>query len=380
MNLETWAHLWLQPAGFVSSLDSRQLPPACRICRPGVDLPDCLKVPASMHFEEDDMPVQPPPAPVAEAKRKAAPKGKAKAKSSVGNGFRKRCIVCQDPDKPCCEKNPYCKEDKVDVEGLRKDSKKNGWNEKFEHALQNDHALFRRFILDYQETCPKKGRGVPRAAYSKTRLQHILSTAKVTQEGFRMEKLDWFGFELFYAQKKFSAEQIRSKWQDAVQKYGVHDRLGDNPDYPERALVKVSDFVQGFNEKKNERRVLQESANDGSLLDDEKGTDQLRANSSAADWNAPLFDEDGDKEVRDRMREAVPKRRNSGASAASSNSPGPAGGTPANSSLSDLMVHRLRTREDLKSSFTSAVNQSYQRTRRRRAGEYLSARRLLSLL
>ena len=183
MNLETWVHLWLQPAGFVSSLDSRQLPPACRICRPGVDLPDCLKVPASMHFEEDDMPVQPPPAPVAEAKRKAAPKGKAKAKSSVGNGFRKRCIVCQDPDKPCCEKNPYCKEDKVDVEGLRKDSKKNGWNEKFEHALQNDHALFRRFILDYQETCPKKGRGgSAAAAYSKTRLQRILSTAKVISE------------------------------------------------------------------------------------------------------------------------------------------------------------------------------------------------------
>ena len=72
----------------------------------------------------------PPPHPKA-ANRKAKAKSKQKADKKSGRESYKglQCCICERAD--CCSKNPYCAPCKTDVDAALKDSKEQGWREKF---------------------------------------------------------------------------------------------------------------------------------------------------------------------------------------------------------------------------------------------------------
>lgn len=70
------------------------------------------------------------------------------------------------------------------------------------------------------------------------------------------------------AQEIVSRQDIEEKWRKALAE-GPVDRLGENPDYPERVVVRIEDFVMNFEETAEGSAVRRETQHQKDALTDE---------------------------------------------------------------------------------------------------------------
>lgn len=303
-------------------------------------------------------------APGSTRRPKAKAKGKAKATAATATGGKgeglvignqqkkasgretylgRQCIICQSADS--CTKNPYCGKCKADVDALQKCAKDDGWLEKFMEAKGNERAL-RKLVRDFQQESPSKGKGRPRAKYSKAKALQILSNESIEDQGTRLAKYDWFEFEAHYESKKLSHQQIEEKWRSRLASEGPVDCLGENPDYPQRLLVRVEDYIDAKRRKRVSNEVQREMVDKKMLADDSA---QNFMDGEAQNRPADFFSGAAEKMFNDRDRPAQPARRrstgsNASISAGTDEEKAAAGGSTG--AAGDLTVSRLRAFEE----------------------------------
>lgn len=153
---------------------------------------------------------QPSPKHKGKKKGKAKSSPKAKAKGAAKMRTDRVCLICQSASQPTYGNNPYCKECKNSVDGLKRDAQKGGWIQQYNEAKQNPQH-FRKLVRDFINTCPPMGNGVARAKYSSSRLQHFMEKSLRNQEGSKALRMDWFDFEIHYQKKKLSTKDCPSE-------------------------------------------------------------------------------------------------------------------------------------------------------------------------
>ena len=229
------------------------------------------------------------------------------------------------------------------MDALQKTAKEDGWLDRFLAAKGSEHTL-RKLVRDFQTESPSKGKGRPRAKYNKARAMQIIANEQIEDEGTRCQKMDWFEFETFYQGKRMSQQSIEAKWKQRLADEGPLDTQGENPDYPERLLVRVQDYVDAKQRKRTTAQVAREMA-DKKMLGDE-GVQPFLENEV---MNRPtnFFSSPTEKMLND-PGAGRPSRRRSTGSAASSGAADEEKVASAGSSgpVGDLTVSRLRAFEE----------------------------------
>ena len=135
-----------------------------------------------------------------------------------------------------------------------------------------------------------------------------------------------------------------------------YDHGGDNPDYPQRLLVKIEDYIDAKHGKRQATEVVRETSNDCRFLEQDAAQEHLNL-SAPSSWNTDFFGEGG--LLMNKAEQAVgsrPKaRRLSSQSLGSEQDESPA-------QASDLMVERLRACEEVRA-LCDKTEMAFQQTR-----------------
>ena len=125
----------------------------------------------------------------------ASSRGGGAKRRSVGGkaakGKSKMCIICR--VNPVSGHNSFCKADKKEYEGLRKDAVQQGKVEFLERAM-TDPVLFKKILEDYREKCCtlRTSSGWARPSYDFTRVEEMIRMSTVVRTGGKAKMKDYF--------------------------------------------------------------------------------------------------------------------------------------------------------------------------------------------